>query len=75
MAQLFWRHDGARGFDEANSLRWPIRPDGELRTYALDLAATRWRAASRVRALRFDPLAAPGTVAVELICLVAGLPP
>jgi hypothetical protein len=72
MAQLFWRHDGARGFDEANSLRWPIRSDGELRTYVLDLAATRWRAADRVRALRFDPLAAPGRVTVESVDLAAG---
>jgi 2-polyprenyl-3-methyl-5-hydroxy-6-metoxy-1,4-benzoquinol methylase/glycosyltransferase involved in cell wall biosynthesis len=74
MAQLFWAGEGMPGFAEGQSVCWPLPGDGVLRTYVIDLAETRWRSAGRVRALRFDPLASPGTIRLPMVAFARDLP-
>jgi hypothetical protein len=53
-AQLFWATSKAPEFSEAKSIRFPVVPDGSLRSYHLDLAGQpSWK--GNIIALRFDP--------------------
>lgn len=52
-AQMFWS-GGTRGFTEAASARFDLRPGDEFQTYTLDLhSQPAWK--SKISALRFDP--------------------
>jgi hypothetical protein len=68
-AEPFWERTEKPGFRPEQSVRFPIKPDGELRTYEVDLSRSpAYR--GRIRRLRFDPVEAGGageTVDVELI--------
>lgn len=53
-ARLYWRRHGQSGFSEACAMDFPVRPDGVVRTYEVDLAQHQeYRGA--VVALRLDP--------------------
>ena len=68
-AQLFWETADKRGFQPGQSVRLAIKPDGEFRTYEVDLSACpSYR--GKIRRLRFDPVEAGQageTVDVEFI--------
>ncbi|MEK7707359.1 MAG: hypothetical protein AAB380_05125, partial [Verrucomicrobiota bacterium] len=52
--QLFWQTSSNSAFSEARSLRFPIVPDGQFRTYELNLSASNSYTGLITR-LRFDP--------------------
>ena len=53
-AQLFWTRRDAPEFSESKSLRFEVNPDGQYRTYAVDLASSpEYRDA--ITGLRLDP--------------------
>lgn len=52
--QLFWQTSSNSAFSEARSLRFPVIPDGQFRTYELNLAASN-SYAGLITSLRFDP--------------------
>ncbi|MFO1021810.1 MAG: hypothetical protein U0903_14110 [Planctomycetales bacterium] len=68
-AQLFWETAAEPGFPEAQSVRFPIQPDGEFHTYEVDLSGSpSYR--GTIRRLRLDPVAAGNKgdfIAVEFI--------
>jgi hypothetical protein len=68
-AELFWETTDKPGFRPGQSVRFTIAPDGEFRTYEVDLSACpTYR--GKVRRLRFDPVEAGragDTVDVEFI--------
>lgn len=68
-AELFWETARKPGFRSEQSVKFTVRPDGEVHTYEVDLSAcANYR--GRIRRLRFDPVEAGGadeSVDVELI--------
>ena len=55
---------------------WAVQPDGAPHTYVIDLRPTTWTETPSIRGLRLDPLASPGTIAIEQLALIpdAGQP-
>ncbi len=54
-AELFWETTDKPGFHPGQSVRFPISPDGEFRTYEVDLSGCpSYR--GKIRRLRFDPV-------------------
>jgi len=68
-AELFWETGDKPGFRPGQSVTFSITPDGEFRTYEVDLSACpTYR--GKIRRLRFDPVEVGGageTVDVEFI--------
>ena len=68
-AELFWETAGEPGFPADQSVRFAVEPDGNLRTYEVDLSASPgYRGA--IRRLRFDPVESGGvgeSVDVEFV--------
>ena len=52
--QLFWQTSNSGSFSEARSIRFPIVPDGQFRTYEINLAASNSYTGLITR-LRLDP--------------------
>jgi hypothetical protein len=70
-AELFWATAAEPGFATANSVTFKIIPDGQFRTYEVDLSTSpTYR--GKIRGLRFDPVTtgAPGDV-VEIEFITA----
>ena len=68
-AQLFWQTAEKPGFPAEQSVRFDIEPDGQFRTYEVDLSGSATYR-NTIRRLRFDPVETgrPGeAVDVELI--------
>jgi hypothetical protein len=68
-AELFWETADKPGFRPEQRVQFMVKPDGEVRTYEVDLSAcATYR--GKIRRLRFDPVEAGGageSVDVELI--------
>jgi hypothetical protein len=80
-AQLYFRHAGSLGFDEAHSVTVPLEGTrGAWQEYVVDLRATdrarAWFEGGPIVALRFDPIDAPGAIGLgELsLCDVSDAP-
>ena len=60
-AQVFWSRFGSPGFSEARSLRFKTVPDGQMRTYTVDLGSSE-EYRGIITGLRIDPepAGAPG---------------
>ena len=59
-AELFWETAENPGFPPGQSVRFTVEPDGDFRTYEIDLSACpAYR--GQMRRLRFDPVEAGGT--------------
>lgn len=53
-AQLFWSTPRSQAYSEANSVHFPVLPDGVMRSYRIPLAGVAgWH--GRIRSLRLDP--------------------
>ena len=69
IGQIFFITNRDTGYDEAKSLRFDIRADGEFHTYSLDMSKVPgWK--DLITEIRFDPTIQPGTIEVDYIRLV-----
>jgi len=73
-AQLYWTHDPGEPFSEAKSVRIPLEPATDTwREYTVRLddsdRVAAWDAGEAIRAIRFDPLNAPGVVELRAVRL------
>jgi len=72
--QLFWGGAERPGFNESQSLRFPVVPDGQFHTYILDLHAGAdpgglnhlWWHRGALDAFRLDPLDATGEFTIQI---------
>ncbi|HVW27492.1 MAG TPA: glycosyltransferase [Polyangiaceae bacterium] len=73
-AQLYFMHDGAKSFDEDNSITIPLNGAlGQWQEYVANIAATdggsAWYEGGPIVALRFDPINVPGPVGLGELSL------